>query len=84
VGVVAAAQVDLALALIDGVGVEGELVSFDGLSDVMRKTTVRWREDCALCGRKPAIRDIDPCRYAAGVGYVANAQYRELELKVGE
>jgi molybdopterin/thiamine biosynthesis adenylyltransferase len=64
-GVVAAAQVDLALAMIDGSPppVEGQLVTFDGKADVMRRHTIERRGDCALCGSAPRIRHIEPEAY---------------------
>ncbi len=68
VGVVAAAQVDLALALIDGSSVEGELVTFDGRSDELRRRRIRPRADCALCGHvgpKGRIEQIEPERYVS-------------------
>jgi molybdopterin/thiamine biosynthesis adenylyltransferase len=68
VGVVAAAQVDLALALIDGSPVEGQLVTFDGRSDELRRRTIHPRADCALCGHVPPrarIERIEPERYAS-------------------
>jgi hypothetical protein len=72
VGVVAAAQVDLALSLIDGSPVHGEIVTFDGRTDVLRRRTLGQRTDCALCGRTPSIRGIDAYRYGGHVGYVAS------------
>jgi molybdopterin/thiamine biosynthesis adenylyltransferase len=63
VGLIAAAQVDLALALIDGVRVEGQLVTFDGRTDSVRRRDIASRPDCALCGRTPIIRRIDPATY---------------------
>jgi molybdopterin/thiamine biosynthesis adenylyltransferase len=68
VGVVAAAQVDLALALIDGSPVEGQLVTFDGRTDQLRRRTIRPRADCPLCGHleTPArIERIESERYAS-------------------
>ena len=50
VGVVAAAQVDLALSLLDGSPAEGQLVTFDGRTDVLRRRTISRRADCPLCG----------------------------------
>jgi molybdopterin/thiamine biosynthesis adenylyltransferase len=66
VGVVAAAQADLALALLDGdrKAVEGELVTFDGRADVLRRTTIGSRADCPLCGQPRKIRRIEPRAYA--------------------
>jgi adenylyltransferase/sulfurtransferase len=66
VGVVAAAQVDLGLALIDGLPVEGQLVTFDGWTDLLRRRTIAPRSDCALCGHAPRIRRIEEASYFAG------------------
>ncbi len=65
VGVVAAAQVDLALAVIDGLAVSGQLVTFDGRTDVFRRTTIRRRGDCPLCGSAPRIRGIEWSTYVS-------------------
>jgi molybdopterin/thiamine biosynthesis adenylyltransferase len=68
VGVVAAAQVDLALALLDGWPAEGQLVTFDGRTDVLRRRTISRRPDCPLCGpeaRPPRIECIEPERYVS-------------------
>jgi molybdopterin/thiamine biosynthesis adenylyltransferase len=65
VGVVAAAQVDLALALLDGRGGGGTLVAFEGRSDSLRRHAVASREDCALCGVAARIRSIDAGAYAS-------------------
>jgi molybdopterin/thiamine biosynthesis adenylyltransferase len=65
-GVVAAAQVDLALALIDGSPVEGQLVTFDGRTDELRRRTIRSRDDCMLCGhlvKTARIERIESERY---------------------
>jgi molybdopterin/thiamine biosynthesis adenylyltransferase len=51
VGVIAAAQVDLALALLDGEPVGGQLVTFDGRTEAWRRRSVAARPDCPLCGR---------------------------------
>jgi adenylyltransferase/sulfurtransferase len=64
-GVVAAAQVDLALALARGQPVGGQLVTFDGWHDVFRRRTVVRRDDCTLCGRTPRIQSIEPVAYAS-------------------
>jgi molybdopterin/thiamine biosynthesis adenylyltransferase len=63
VGIVAAAQVDLALAMVDGHSVGGELVTFDGRSGVMRRRIAARRPDCALCGHPPRIQRIEPASY---------------------
>src|SRR6202021_182557 len=60
VGVVAAAQVDLALALLEGRDVAGQLVTFDGRTDTLRRRRVPPRGDCPLCGDTPRIRRIEP------------------------
>jgi molybdopterin/thiamine biosynthesis adenylyltransferase len=65
VGVVGAIQADLALSLIEGEPVEGTLVTFDGLTDTLRRRTIPSRDDCALCGRTPTIDRIDAARYIA-------------------
>jgi len=65
VGIVAAAQVDLALTLTDGVGVAGQVVTFDGRTNEFRRRTLRPRVDCSLCGRSSRIRRIDPDAYAS-------------------
>jgi molybdopterin/thiamine biosynthesis adenylyltransferase len=57
-GIVAAVQADLALSIIDGAHVEGQLVSFDGRTDAMRRRTLRPRADCDLCGSRPLIHHI--------------------------
>jgi adenylyltransferase/sulfurtransferase len=73
VGVVAAAQVDLALAWIDGVaGSEsagtgggagepwgGRIVTYDGRVDALRRRTIPRRSDCPLCGSAVATGRIE-------------------------
>jgi molybdopterin/thiamine biosynthesis adenylyltransferase len=66
VGIVAAAQADLALSMLDGVDgeeAEGQLWTFDGRTDVMRRHALRPRSDCPLCGSAPRIRRIEPDAY---------------------
>jgi molybdopterin/thiamine biosynthesis adenylyltransferase len=63
VGVVAAAQVDRALGLLDGREAGGELVSFDGRDGVLRRRAVSARPDCPLCGDAPRIRRIEAETY---------------------
>jgi molybdopterin/thiamine biosynthesis adenylyltransferase len=72
VGIVAAAQVDLALALLDGLPVGGQLVTFDGRPGRLRRRNVPGRADCPLCGREPSIRVLEEARYTSPVGYVEN------------
>ena len=64
VGIIAAVQVDLALALIDGMAAEGQLVTFDGRTDEWRRRSIGARVDCALCGHPRRIRRIEPQAYA--------------------
>lgn len=49
VGLTAAAQVDLALALLDGEPVAGTIVTVDGKSGTLRRRAVPPRKDCPLC-----------------------------------
>jgi molybdopterin/thiamine biosynthesis adenylyltransferase len=65
VGVVAAVQVDLALSLLDGMPVEGHLVTFDGRTDALRRRRLGARPECVLCGKGPRIGRIDPDAYMA-------------------
>ncbi len=70
VGLVAAAQVDLALSVLDG-SPGGQLVTFDGRTDVLRRRTIARRPECPLCGvpgedpRPARIERIDPARYVS-------------------
>jgi molybdopterin/thiamine biosynthesis adenylyltransferase len=66
VGVVGALQADLALKMIDGESVAGQLVSFDGKSEQIRRRTVAPRKSCALCGsaKKEPISTLEIARYA--------------------
>jgi molybdopterin/thiamine biosynthesis adenylyltransferase len=65
VGVVAALQADLALAVLDGRAVAGELVTFDGRDErvPLRRRTVARRRDCPLCGDSPRIDRIEARAY---------------------
>ena len=65
VGVVTPAQVDLALALLDGRDVAGQLVTFDGRTDALRRRLVPPRRDCPLCGDAPRIHRIEPETYVS-------------------
>jgi len=65
VGVIAAAQVDLALAMVDGIDVEAQLVTYDGQTNVLRRRAIGSRPDCALCGSQARIRRIEPQAYLA-------------------
>jgi molybdopterin/thiamine biosynthesis adenylyltransferase len=65
VGIVSAIQVDLALALLAGEAVDGEVVTFDGRLDQVRRRSLRPRAGCALCGQSCRIRRIEPDAYAS-------------------
>lgn len=71
VGVVAAAQADLALSILAGEDVLGDLFTFDGKTLTSRKRRVSRRKSCALCGDEVLIRGIEPKRYVEGVCSVA-------------
>jgi molybdopterin/thiamine biosynthesis adenylyltransferase len=64
VGIVGAAQADLAVATLLGQPVAGTLATFDGKADVWRRRTVSPRPGCELCGSEARPRAIDPTRYA--------------------
>jgi molybdopterin/thiamine biosynthesis adenylyltransferase len=66
VGVVGALQADLALGIIDGRGVEGTLVTFDGKTDELRRRVLRARASCALCGSAATIQGVVASRYTDG------------------
>ena len=64
VGLLGAIQADLALSLLDGEPVEGTLVTYDGLTDTLRRRTIPSREECPLCGSAGLRIDrIEPSRY---------------------
>lgn len=67
VGVVAAAQADLALSVLAGEDVLGELFSFDGATLTARRRRVGRRKSCPLCGDGARIQDIEARRYVEGV-----------------
>lgn len=67
VGVIAAAQADLALSVLEGADVLGELFTFDGRSLAVRRRRVPRRPGCSLCGDARRIRDIEPRRYVEGL-----------------
>jgi molybdopterin/thiamine biosynthesis adenylyltransferase len=61
-GVVGAIQADLALSILDGEGVFGTLVTFDGKIDTFRRRTIAPRAGCPLCGER-SIQKISRERY---------------------
>ncbi|MBX3201321.1 MAG: HesA/MoeB/ThiF family protein [Labilithrix sp.] len=67
VGVVGAAQADLALSALSGEDVFGELFTFDGKALASRRRRVARRRGCPLCGDGERIQDIEPRRYVEGV-----------------
>jgi molybdopterin/thiamine biosynthesis adenylyltransferase len=66
VGVVAAAQADLALSVLAGEDVTGELFTFDGKSMAVRRRRSPPRRSCPLCGDAVTIDSIDARRYVEG------------------
>ncbi|HEY8080433.1 MAG TPA: ThiF family adenylyltransferase, partial [Labilithrix sp.] len=64
VGVVAAAQADLALSILRGEDVFGELFTFDGKTLAARRRRISARPGCTLCGDARSISDIQYERYA--------------------
>jgi molybdopterin/thiamine biosynthesis adenylyltransferase len=64
VGVVGAAQADLALSLLQGEPVGGELFTFDGRALLARRRRISARPGCMLCGDARAITGIEVARYA--------------------
>jgi molybdopterin/thiamine biosynthesis adenylyltransferase len=67
VGVVAAAQADLALGILAGDDVTGELFTFDGKSLEVRRRRIGRRAACPLCGDGERIRGIEARRYVEGI-----------------
>jgi hypothetical protein len=51
--------------MIDGEDVAGQLVSFDGKSETIRRRTVAPRKSCALCGsaKNDRISSVEIARY---------------------
>lgn len=64
VGMIAAVQVDLALAMLGGARVGGELVTIDGRAGSVRRRTLSPRVDCPLCGADRRIRRIESAAYS--------------------
>ncbi|MBX3188666.1 MAG: HesA/MoeB/ThiF family protein [Labilithrix sp.] len=63
VGVVAAAQADLAISVLLGEDVLGTLFTFDGKTLASRRRRLSPRAACDLCGDRRAIQGIEPARY---------------------
>jgi molybdopterin/thiamine biosynthesis adenylyltransferase len=64
VGVVGAAQADLALSTLAGEDVAGELFTFDGKALAARRRKIPARASCPLCGPARSIHDTAAARYA--------------------
>lgn len=64
VGVVGAAQADLALSVLGGDDVFGTLFTFDGKTLASRRRRIASRPSCELCGEANVIHAIDGARYA--------------------
>lgn len=64
VGVVAAVQADLALAVLRGRDVRGTLFTFDGKTLASRRRPISARRTCRLCGPERDILGMEPERYA--------------------
>jgi len=67
VGVVGALMAELALRVTCGQPRWGELWSFDGKADALRRVAVSARVECPLCGTSPTIGDTDESRYQGGL-----------------
>lgn len=67
VGVVGAIMAELALRVVSGQPSWGELWSFDGKADTLRRVLVSPRAACPLCGISPSIGDTDESRYHGGM-----------------
>jgi len=57
VGIGAALMVEFALGLLQDRKLEGQLATYDGKLDRLRRHSVRSRPGCALCGTSPSILD---------------------------
>lgn len=65
VGIVGAAQADLAVATLHGDDVAGTLFTFDGKTLESRRRKIPRRASCPLCSTTRSIKRIDPARYTA-------------------
>jgi molybdopterin/thiamine biosynthesis adenylyltransferase len=64
VGVVAAVQADLAIAVLAGEDALGTLFTFDAKTLATRRRKIPRRAGCPLCSDARSIQRIDPARYA--------------------
>jgi molybdopterin/thiamine biosynthesis adenylyltransferase len=60
-----AAEMAIAAAMGDA-RLSGRIATFDGRTDELRLLQVPRRDDCALCGRAPTIRELAAQRYTGG------------------
>jgi molybdopterin/thiamine biosynthesis adenylyltransferase len=67
VGIVGALMAELALRALAGHPTFGELWSFNGKMEALRKVPVTARTACPLCGAAASIRDTDEARYLPGI-----------------
>jgi adenylyltransferase/sulfurtransferase len=63
VGLAGALMADLALRILSGENAFGRIYTYDGKRDRLRSVEVSARLDCALCGSRPDIVQIDEARY---------------------
>jgi molybdopterin/thiamine biosynthesis adenylyltransferase len=66
VGFVGALMAELALRTLAGAGAFGELWSFDGKAETLRRVPVAARPACPLCGAAASIGDTEEARYLPG------------------
>jgi molybdopterin/thiamine biosynthesis adenylyltransferase len=66
VGIVGALMAELALRTLSGRGAFGELWSFDGKAELLRRVPVAARPACPLCGPTASIGDTAEARYLPG------------------
>lgn len=64
VGVLGTLQAALALRLLAGLEADGAILRYDARSGTARRSAVRRRSGCTLCGEAPTIRDLRGERYA--------------------
>ncbi len=57
---------ELALRVLNGRAPAGQLWTLDGKTDQLRQVIVPAREDCALCGPRRSIVNVEEARYLSG------------------
>lgn len=90
-GMIGSAQAMEAIKQILGAGdsLAGRLLVTDALTMRFRTINVKKDPGCPLCGKDPAIREIDPGRYADSCGAESSAMEKEnencpLEIDIAE